>query len=103
MDPLVVDQVGAVLEALPTLRTFAALLPRVLSPASEELCALHKALLTLEAFVRLLAMWTHWYTHVHGFSPVQIFWHFTKLKQCLKLFLQAAHSQHFERGSTGVQ
>lgn len=58
MDPLVLDQVGAVPEALPTLGTFAALLPGVPSPASEEHCILPKSLLTLAAFVRLLAMWT---------------------------------------------
>ena len=48
-------QVGAVVEALPTHGTFVALLPRVPSPAREELCALHKALLTLKAFLRLPA------------------------------------------------
>ena len=48
-------QLGAVVEALPTHGTFEALLPQLPSPAREELRALHKALLTLKAFLRLPA------------------------------------------------
>ena len=53
--PLVFDQVGAVVDNLPTHGSFVALLPRLSSHACEEPSALHKALLTLKAFLRLPA------------------------------------------------
>jgi len=55
VDPLVLDQVGAVVDNLPTYGSFVARLPRLPSHACEEPSALHKALLTLEAFLRLPA------------------------------------------------
>jgi len=70
VDPQVLHQLGAVLEALPALGTFVAHLLLVPSPASEEPCALHKALLTLKALLRFLATWTHLCRHVQGASPV---------------------------------